>query len=163
MSDHGGSWFRAVTKDHRVVDNVEDAEMLRLLAAHARILNKRIYPGGLAVSRTIGDTAYSSACIPTPDCYALRGQQQQRIILATDGLWDSLRLMVKQQLEQQRGGTKELPAQSVEGILAQLAGRDSVKDPKTAAVNLMKRCLKEVGCVDDITIIVVDISPINPH
>lgn len=146
-----------------MVEDVEDPEMVRLHAAHARIQNRRIYPGGLAVSRTIGDTSYADACIPTPDCYALH-PGPQRIILATDGLWDALQMIVKQQRQQEQAKQSKQPnlrrsstARRVEAILDQLAGRDSVADPKTAAINLMKHCLREVGCVDDITIVVVDI------
>ena len=163
MSDHGGSHFRTVTKDHRVVTDVEDPEMVRLNSSFAHIQNRRIYPGGLAVSRTIGDVAYSSACIPTPDCYALR-PGPQRIIIATDGLWDSLQMIVKEQRQQeqkQNRNHRAMAALSVGAILAQLAGRDSVPDPNKAAVNLMEHCLLEVGCMDDITILVVDISPIS--
>jgi len=152
VSDRGGSKFRAITKDHRVVQDVEDSEMVRL-AAHkdARIHNKRVYPGGLAVTRTIGDLAFSSACVPTPDCYAidLSIHKEQRFILATDGLWDSLDLIVK--YSKKVGG-------SVEALVAQLAGRDSVVDPKTAATNLIKQCLSAVGGMDDITVIVMDVS-----
>ena len=162
VSDHGTSHFRSVTKDHRVVEDVEDPEMVRLHAANARIQNRRIYPGGLAVSRTIGDTSYAAACIPTPDCYALH-PGPQRIILATDGLWDALQVIVKKQRQQEQKQAKQAnhrrstTARRVEAILDQLAGRDCAADPMMAAMNLMKHCLREVGCVDDITIVVVDI------
>jgi len=143
-----------VTKDHRIVqENVEDSEMVRLANTKARIRNKRIFPGGLAVSRTIGDAGFSSACIPTPECYAIdlaaNAEQQQRFILATDGLWDSLACIVK--------CSKEFD--SVEALVGQLAGRSSTEDdPEAAATNLMRRCLTDVGCIDDITIVVLDVS-----
>jgi len=154
LSDRGGSKFRAVTKDHRVnEDNYEEPEMVRLTSSSkAHIQNNRVYPGGLAVSRTIGDAAYSSACIPTPECFAvdLDGADHQRFILATDGLWDSLERIVKSHVYDGK-------ARSVRALVAHLAGREQTADPKMAAINLMKRCLGEVGCIDDITIVVLDV------
>jgi serine/threonine protein phosphatase PrpC len=160
LSDDGGTFFRRVTRDHRVVNDAEDDEVVRLRAAKAVLKNQRIYPGGLSVSRSIGDVAYSSAVISTPDVFAIdlmptqsddttgAKEQTHRFILATDGLWDSLGMIVK------RTATKR----SVEALVGELAARSNATDPKAAAINLMKRSLQDVGCVDDVTIVVVDVT-----
>lgn len=161
LTDNGGthnnSTFRRVTNDHRIVNDAEDDEVVRLLAAKAILKNQRVYPGGLAVSRTIGDVAYSSAVITTPDVFAIdlmpfttdggSLERTHRFVIATDGLWDSLDLVVKNSAYR-----------SVERLVGELAARRNELDPKKAAVNLMERCLLDVGCFDDISIVVMDVT-----
>ena len=137
-----------MTRDHRVVADVEDPERVRLAAAKACVRNNRIYPGGLAVSRSIGDTGFSNAWVPTPDCHVLELAAGQRFVLATDGLWDSLAWIVK----------RNRNVKSVEALVEQLASRRATPDPHTAATILMKRCLHDVGCLDDVTVIVLDVT-----
>jgi serine/threonine protein phosphatase PrpC len=191
--------FRQVTKDHRVVDDAEDTEVMRLVAANAVVNNHRIYPGGLAVSRTIGDVAYASAVIATPDVVLLdlmpqliqpnscptasyadqsTGDQaptdsrkeedrttttattstttatRHRFILATDGLWDSLQFAV----HGNQKSKSSVASISVQRAVGKMASRRFYPDPKVAATNLMKECLLKVGCFDDITILVVDVT-----
>jgi len=167
MDNGPGSSFCQLTKDHRlaaIIDDVEDEEAVRLKACESHgaavIIGRRIYPGGLAVTRSIGDAAYSSAVIPTPDVLAIdllpnagneqescrRKERTHRFIVASDGLWDSLNLLNTRNSD----------------ILSELACRKrkdgSSVDPKEAAINLMKLCVGDVGCFDDITIVVVDVT-----
>lgn len=164
VTDDGlGDTFRQLTKDHRLaVNDVENEEFVRVQACEKRgeavIVGHRIYPGGLAVTRSIGDAAYSSAVIPTPDVLVIdllpeiseegvpRKERTQRFIVASDGLWDSLKFLTPKRPD----------------LLSEVACRQQVDgstvDPKEAAVNLMKLCLKDVGRVDDITIVVVDVT-----
>jgi serine/threonine protein phosphatase PrpC len=186
--------FRQVTRDHRVIDDAEDTEVMRLVAANAVVKNHRIYPGGLAVSRTIGDVAYASAVIATPDIVLLdlmpqpmqpnsptasyAGQStddqaltdsceeerretgamavatRHRFILATDGLWDSLQFA----LHGNQKSKSSVASTSVQRAVGKVASRRSYPDPKVAATNLMKECLLKVGCFDDVTILIVDVT-----
>jgi serine/threonine protein phosphatase PrpC len=140
--------FRELTYDHRVYADVEDSERVRLAKAKAIVKDKRVYPGGLACTRTIGDAAFSPAVVPTPDICAmsLEANQRYRFLMATDGLWDSLDL---------------IRASTALGLLDDLASRKY--DAKEATLNLMKLCMEQVGCVDDVTILIVDVLGSTPE
>eukprot|EP01025_Chloroclados_australasicus_P004328 TRINITY_DN1105_c0_g1_i2.p1 TRINITY_DN1105_c0_g1~~TRINITY_DN1105_c0_g1_i2.p1 ORF type:complete len:451 (-),score=13.63 TRINITY_DN1105_c0_g1_i2:2319-3671(-) len=89
-----------LTADHRIHDN--DEERLRMLRSGAtiskhRIRDKyvgvlRVYPGGLALSRSIGDRVSKPHVIPDPfiSQAILPTDQKAKVILASDGLWDEL-------------------------------------------------------------------------
>ena len=69
----GTEAFRQVTTDHRPDDPSEKKRLTASVARGDATLNRstenhdtRIHPGGLAVSRTIGDLAASKAVIATP-------------------------------------------------------------------------------------------------
>jgi serine/threonine protein phosphatase PrpC len=118
----------------------------------ARVSNRRtlrVFPGGLAVSRSIGDVGLCGAIIPTPDVFQLPldcgGQPccpgTHRFVLASDGLWDFV---------------------SNETV-GRLAGRTFVdgpreRTPKQAGSELMAHCLQHGGYKDDVTILVVDVT-----
>lgn len=184
----GSSRFRSVTRDHRPSDPLErqrlealvergQANLVTTTAASSRLpqpLNHhqtsqgitRIYPGGLGVSRTVGDVGFSAAAVPTPDVYRLpllstesnresamdesvQKQQQQRsqeqrtirFVLATDGLFD---VMNNQDV----------------GVLAarqDSQGRDVA--PGVAVDAIMTECLRRTGGHhDDTTVLVVDVN-----
>lgn len=145
--------FRAVTRDHRPHDPIE---RVRLRDCHATVgaasNNKvlRVFPGGLATSRSIGDIGMSTAIVPTPDIYIMpltepemSGEKNgctsccrtQRFVLASDGLWDYVN----------------------NETVGRLAARDK-RSSKDAATRLLKHCLKHGGNRDDVTIMVVDVT-----
>mmetsp|Transcript_4588 Transcript_4588/g.29071 ORF Transcript_4588/g.29071 Transcript_4588/m.29071 type:complete len:612 (-) Transcript_4588:1238-3073(-) len=95
----------------------------------------RVWPGGLAMSRTIGDAAAGKSVIPTPEVRQITIPKTGcRMIVASDGLWDAMSLKA-----------------------AANAARGSV--PTTAAGLLVKGACKARGQRDDVTVIVVDFIP----
>jgi len=95
----------------------------------------RVWPGGLAMSRTIGDAAAGGSVIPTPEVRQITIPRTGcRMIVASDGLWDAMSLKA-----------------------AAHAARGSV--PTTAAGLLVKGACKARGQRDDVTVIVVDYIP----
>lgn len=95
----------------------------------------RVWPGGLAMSRTIGDAAAGKSVIPTPEVRQITIPKTGcRLIVASDGLWDAMSLKA-----------------------AANAARGSV--PTTAAGLLVKEACKARGQRDDVTVIVVDYIP----
>lgn len=114
----GTSFFRQITRDHRPTDFLEYRRIQTYISKGKASLDKRsgclrVYPGGFAVSRCIGDAAFSKALDCTPDIFHVplfsksqlsRRQQQHhqqdttprnneiphRFIMASDGLWDIL-------------------------------------------------------------------------
>ncbi|KAL7565316.1 hypothetical protein ACA910_014601 [Epithemia clementina (nom. ined.)] len=162
----GNSNFRQVTRDHRPLDPLELGRLEEYMKKHKKSSTSsgfcyvskttgRIYPGGLAVSRSIGDLNFSQAVIATPDVLQWRldarrgtcrdseasGDITHRFILATDGLWD-------------------IASNDSVGVLA--AQHDSqttdAVSPTTAASRIMIHCLENGGFADDVTITVIDIS-----
>mmetsp|Transcript_14369 Transcript_14369/g.48679 ORF Transcript_14369/g.48679 Transcript_14369/m.48679 type:complete len:382 (-) Transcript_14369:28-1173(-) len=87
-----------LTADHRLDRN--EAEQRRAVAAGATLGRfrgadgkprgpLRLYPGGLAVSRSIGDGDSTAAVIPTPDVKMIpMPRQASYVLLASDGIWD---------------------------------------------------------------------------
>jgi serine/threonine protein phosphatase PrpC len=121
----------------------------------------------LAVSRSIGDVIFCRAIIPTPDifCIDLLSQPQQepptietesdnanepkctnitrRFVIASDGLFDALS----------------------NDAVGKLAARKAIDDndnkntdPKTTASRIVQQALKEQGAIDDITVLVIDVT-----
>jgi serine/threonine protein phosphatase PrpC len=152
----GSSHFRTVTRDHRVEDVTERARLDRYMETHGQAAHLvqhrdtlRLYPGGLAVSRTIGDVGFTAAAVPTPDVYRIplwgagetegearevsetTSQSQEgrkvRFVLATDGIWDIL-------------------SNTEVGELVAQDGRDGVaRSPHEAARAVMNECLRRTG------------------
>lgn len=154
----GTTNFRQVTQDHRPD---EPSELQRLkdcqragrayLARVGKRHTLRVFPGGLAVSRTIGDVGQCRAIIPTPDVFVLplmndddddndRGCTQ-RFVMASDGLWTYV-------------------SNEAAGMLAARTCVDglSTRSPKQAVSELMEHCLQHGGYHDDVTILVVDVT-----
>ena len=147
----GTDEFRQVTTDHRPDDPAEKRRLTACVARSDCTLHRstenhdtRIHPGGLAVSRTIGDLAASKAVICAPQVINVplnistkKGKEKtQRFVLGTDGLWDSL---------------------SNEAV-GKAASRQTSKSVKAAAEKVLQKCLDKGGSRDDVTICVVDIS-----
>ncbi|GHP09088.1 hypothetical protein PPROV_000782500 [Pycnococcus provasolii] len=142
-----GAHVTALSTDHRVENSEEERK--RVIAAggeigRAAVEGKacgppRVWPGGLQMSRTIGDgnCADSSIVVPHPSVTTRAlPNDGARLIFASDGLWDAL-----------------------SGKTAARAVRKM--PPGHAARHLVKAALKARGDRDDITVIVVDVPP-NP-
>lgn len=97
-----GSEPQRLTADHRV-EAATEAELSRVKNAGGRIARatasdgktpigpERLYPGGLMMTRSLGDADSSKAAIPEPEvstlAYPVDGGT---LVLASDGIWDFL-------------------------------------------------------------------------
>ncbi|KAJ6854115.1 putative protein phosphatase 2C 15 [Iris pallida] len=133
-----------LTVDHRLEENVEERERVtksggevgRLsIVGGAEIGPLRCWPGGLCLSRSIGDMDVGEFIVPVPYVKQVKiSNAGGRLIIASDGIWDAL--------------PSEMAAMSCRGLPAELAPRQVVKE-----------ALRTRGLKDDTTCIVVDIVP----
>ena len=138
-----GSEVVTLTPSHRLED--APAEVARVVAADASVgpadVNgvpagpPRVWPGGLAMSRSLCDPDSHEAVLATPDVRAatlpLCGG---RIVLASDGLWDAV--------------STRAAAHRARGLPA-----------TRAAADLVHMALRSRGLRDDVSVVVVDIIP----
>ncbi|XP_044490272.1 probable protein phosphatase 2C 15 [Mangifera indica] len=139
-----GGAVSSLTVDHRLEENVEERERVtasggevgRLsIVGGAEIGPLRCWPGGLCLSRSIGDMDVGEFIVPIPYVKQVKlSNAGGRLIIASDGIWDAL--------------SSEMAAQSCRGLPAELAARQVVKE-----------ALRKRGLKDDTTCIVVDIIP----
>ena len=137
--DHGGKVHR-LNEDHRLDSNGE--ERRRVEAAGAVVKQdvgepRRMWPGGLMMSRTIGDCdATSAICDPavTNAWVPLKAGSGARVLIASDGLWDYM-----------KG--------------AEACAMIRRKKPQAGAQLLVQSALKKCGRGprDDISLIIVDV------
>lgn len=158
----GTHTYRQVTRDHRPEDPDEHKRLQNCAKQGKAILGRdvrgvgtlRIYPGGLAVSRSVGDVTSSSAVICTPEIFRVPIATKEnygvtRFVLGSDGLWDTLsnekvgKIVARKQTKKNDASDKS---------------EEVIVDPNQAASELMQECLKHGGYVDDVTLIVVDVS-----
>ena len=165
LTDDGTNNFRAVTLDHRPEDPLERKRLEACVERHEASLETqpnsdalRIYPGGLAVSRTVGDVGLSEAAVPTPDVYRITLSEHLhpsesrddsceskdrtiRFLLASDGLWDVMNNQDVGSLAARRGpdGKYTSPTKAVEAVLSECLHRTG-------------------GHHDDTTVLVVDVK-----
>ena len=93
------------------------------------------YPGGLAVSRAIGDLN-ARAVICKPECTRMPVPASGgRVVLASDGLWNALG----------------------DGEVATIA--HEAESSRSAAHALLRAVFQRRGAHDDITLVVVDVPP----
>ncbi|XP_008778230.2 probable protein phosphatase 2C 15 [Phoenix dactylifera] len=143
LDAHGGV-VSLLTVDHRLEENVEERERVtasggevgRLsIMGGAEIGPLRCWPGGLCLSRSIGDMDVGEFIVPVPYVKQVKlSNAGGRLIIASDGIWDAL--------------SSEMAAKSCRGLPAELAARQVVKE-----------ALRTRGLKDDTTCIVVDIIP----
>ncbi|XP_042406585.1 probable protein phosphatase 2C 15 isoform X1 [Zingiber officinale] len=141
--DAQGGVVSSLTVDHRLEENVEERERVtasggevgRLsIVGGAQIGPLRCWPGGLCLSRSIGDMDVGEFIVPVPYVKQVKlSNTGGRLIIASDGIWDAL--------------TSEMAANSCRGLPAELAARLVVKE-----------ALRTRGLKDDTTCIVVDIA-----
>ncbi|KAK6921708.1 PPM-type phosphatase-like domain [Dillenia turbinata] len=142
--DAQGGAVSTLTVDHRLEENVEERERVtasggevgRLsIVGGAEIGPLRCWPGGLCLSRSIGDMDVGEFIVPVPYVKQVKlSNAGGRLIIASDGIWDAL--------------SSENAAKSCRGLPAELAARQVVKE-----------ALRTRGLKDDTTCIVVDIIP----
>ncbi|XP_024023258.1 probable protein phosphatase 2C 15 [Morus notabilis] len=133
-----------LTVDHRLEENVEERERVtasggevgRLsIVGGAEIGPLRCWPGGLCLSRSIGDMDVGEFIVPIPYVKQVKlSSAGGRLVIASDGIWDAL--------------SSEMAAKSCRGLPAELAAKQVVKE-----------ALRTRGLKDDTTCIVVDIIP----
>ncbi|KAF9677371.1 hypothetical protein SADUNF_Sadunf08G0100700 [Salix dunnii] len=142
--DAQGGAVSSLTVDHRLEENVEErkrvtasgGEVGRLsIVGGVEIGPLRCWPGGLCLSRSIGDMDVGEFIVPVPYVKQVKlSNAGGRLIIASDGIWDAL--------------PSEMAAKSCRGLPAELA-----------AVQVVKEALRTRGLKDDTTCIVVDIIP----
>ncbi|XP_068662370.1 probable protein phosphatase 2C 33 [Aristolochia californica] len=142
--DSQGGVVSLLTVDHRLEENVEERERVTASGGEVGRLNVcggpevgplRCWPGGLCLSRSIGDMDVGEFIVPIPHVKQVKlSNAGGRLIIASDGIWDAL--------------SSETAAQSCRGLPAELAAKLVVKD-----------ALRSRGLKDDTTCIVVDIIP----
>lgn len=157
----GTSNFRQVTTDHRPDEPKEKKRLTDCVARGEATLHRstenhdvRVHPGGLAVSRTIGDMAASKGIICTPEVVHVplnisteKGKPRtQRFVLASDGLWD-----VTDNDAVGKAAARKVSSSSTASSRKPVSTRE-------AAEKIMQKCLDCGGSRDDITICVVDVG-----
>jgi len=139
-----GKEILQLTADHRIATNPD--ELNRLLLGGQRVQRLRLrgrlvgplraWPGGLCLARSLGDADVGPNILAVPQVSSVKlPTQGGRIIVASDGLWDSV----------------ENPEQAI------MAVRN--KHTKDAAALLAQMAVKQRGLCDDLTIVVVDVLP----
>ncbi|KAH8500737.1 hypothetical protein Peur_042534 [Populus x canadensis] len=142
--DAQGGAVSSLTVDHRLEENVEErkrvtasgGEVGRLsIVGGVEVGPLRCWPGGLCLSRSIGDMDVGEFIVPVPYVKQVKlSNAGGRLIVASDGIWDAL--------------SSEMAAKSCRGLPAELAAKQVVKE-----------ALRTRGLKDDTTCIVVDIIP----
>ncbi|KAG6757738.1 hypothetical protein POTOM_038062 [Populus tomentosa] len=143
LDAQGGAVF-SLTVDHRLQENVEERKRVTASGGVVGRLSTfggveigplRCWPGGLCLSRSIGDMDVGEFTVPVPFVKQVKlSNAGGRLIIASDGIWDAL--------------SSEMAAKSCHGLPAELAARQVVKE-----------ALRTRGLKDDTTCVVVDIIP----
>lgn len=145
--DAQGGGVSILTVDHRLEENAEERERVTASGGEVGRLSifggteigpLRCWPGGLCLSRSIGDMDVGEFIVPIPYVKQVKlSSTGGRLVIASDGIWDAL--------------SSELAAKSCRGLPAELAARQVVKE-----------ALRTRGLKDDTTCVVVDIIPPAP-
>ena len=130
-----------------------------------------VVAGGLAVSRSIGDLNASEAIVCTPDVHHIPitdDGRVHRLVLGSDGLWDVFensevgKIIARVQKKKIEDATKEKDkdnnAIAANEETSAKGDETVVVEPNQAASKLMEECLMNGGTMDDVTLIIVDIS-----
>ncbi|XP_024972629.1 probable protein phosphatase 2C 12 [Cynara cardunculus var. scolymus] len=133
-----------LSADHRFEDNEEETERVTASGGEVGRLNTgggtqigplRCWPGGLCLSRSIGDLDVGEFIVPVPYVKQVKlSSAGGRLIIASDGVWDAL---------------------SAEAALDCCRGMP----PDAAAAQVVKEAVQPKGLRDDTTCMVVDILP----
>ncbi|KAL5197104.1 hypothetical protein ABZP36_000616 [Zizania latifolia] len=142
--DTQGGEVQLLTVDHRLEENAEERERVTASGGEVGRLNLfggqevgplRCWPGGLCLSRSIGDMDVGEFIVPIPHVKQVKlSNIGGRLIIASDGIWDAL--------------PSEAAAKACRGLPAELAAK-----------LVVKQALKKRGLKDDTTCVVVDIIP----
>ncbi|XP_073014471.1 probable protein phosphatase 2C 12 [Typha latifolia] len=141
-SAEGSIYF--LSADHRLDANEEEVERVTASGGEVGRLNivggaeigpLRCWPGGLCLSRSIGDMDVGEFIVPIPHVKQVKlSNAGGRIIISSDGVWDAL--------------TSEMAVNCSRGLPADVA-----------ASQIVKEAVQVKGLRDDTTCIVVDILP----
>ncbi|XP_010553723.1 PREDICTED: probable protein phosphatase 2C 5 [Tarenaya hassleriana] len=142
--DTQGGVVSLLTVDHRLEENVEERDRVTASGGEVGRLNVfggngvgplRCWPGGLCLSRSIGDTDVGEFIVPIPHVKQVKiSDAGGRLIIASDGIWDAL--------------SSDMAAKSCRGLPTELAAKLVVKE-----------ALRTRGLKDDTTCLVVDLVP----
>lgn len=142
--DTQGGVVSDLTVDHRLEENEEERARVTASGGEVGRLNVfggnevgplRCWPGGLCLSRSIGDTDVGEFIVPVPHVKQVKlSDAGGRLIIASDGIWDAL--------------SSDAAAKACRGLPADLAAKLVVKE-----------ALRSRGLKDDTTCLVVDIIP----
>ncbi|XP_057540097.1 probable protein phosphatase 2C 5 [Amaranthus tricolor] len=142
--DTQGGVVSLLTVDHRLEENEEERERVTASGGEVGRLNVfggnevgplRCWPGGLCLSRSIGDSDVGEFIVPVPHVKQVKlSDAGGRLIIASDGIWDAL--------------SSDAAAKACRGLPADLAAKLVVKE-----------ALRSRGLKDDTTCLVVDIIP----
>ncbi|KVI06665.1 Protein phosphatase 2C [Cynara cardunculus var. scolymus] len=148
-SADGGLYY--LSADHRLECSEEERERVTASGGEVGRLNAgggtqigplRCWPGGLCLSRSIGDLDVGEFIVPVPYVKQVKlSSAGGRMIIASDGVWDAM--------------SAEAALVCCRGLL-----------PDAAAAQIVKEAVQFKGLRDDTTCIVVDILPpekTNPH
>ncbi|WOL02789.1 putative protein phosphatase 2C 12 [Canna indica] len=141
-SAEGSVYF--LSADHRLEVNEEEVERIATTGGEVGRMNVvggaefgplRCWPGGLCLSRSIGDMDVGEFVVPVPHVKQVKlSNAGGRLVISSDGVWDSL--TAENALSCSRG----LPAEA-------------------AAIKIVKEAVQIKGLRDDTTCIVVDVLP----
>lgn len=133
-----------LSADHRFEDNEEETRRVTASGGEVGRLNTgggtqigplRCWPGGLCLSRSIGDLDVGEFIVPVPYVKQVKlSSAGGRLIIASDGVWDAL--------------SAEAAVECCRGM-----------PPDAAAAQVVKESVQPKGLRDDTTCMVVDILP----
>ncbi len=138
-----GNEVLSVSANHRLEDN--EAERARIEGEGGEVAAStvdgkpagplRVWPGGLAMSRTIGDVDAGTLCLAEADVVQVTVPKDgARLIIGSDGLWDAVHPKTAAH------HTREMTASE-------------------ASHKLLSMAIKKDRLKDDVTVVVVDILP----
>ncbi|XP_027356361.1 probable protein phosphatase 2C 12 [Abrus precatorius] len=138
----GGVYY--LSADHRLESNEEERVRITSSGGEVGRLNTgggaevgplRCWPGGLCLSRSIGDMDVGEFIVPVPYVKQVKlSTAGGRVVISSDGVWDAL--------------TAEMALNCCRGMSAE-----------AAAPHIVKEALQAKGLRDDTTCIVIDILP----
>uniref|UniRef100_A0A7C9CHJ9 protein-serine/threonine phosphatase n=1 Tax=Opuntia streptacantha TaxID=393608 RepID=A0A7C9CHJ9_OPUST len=138
----------SLSADHRLETNIEERQRVTASGGEVGRLNTgggteigplRCWPGGLCLSRSIGDRDVGEFIVPVPYVKQVKlSTSGGRLIISSDGVWDML---------------------SFEAALQCCRGMS----PEAAAAQIVKEAVQAKGLRDDTTCIVVDILPLEKN
>jgi len=138
-----GAEVLAISGNHRLEDNQSEVE--RIIATGGEVATStvdgkpagpiRVWPGGLAMSRSIGDVdAGERVCAEPEVCQVTIPYEGARLLIGSDGLWDALH--------------PKTAAHHVRNLTAE-----------AAAHRLLHLAINKDHLKDDVTVVVVDFMP----
>ncbi|KAG0561536.1 hypothetical protein KC19_9G071300 [Ceratodon purpureus] len=135
----------ALTIDHRLDGNDEEQERIKAsggevarirLAGGVEVGPLRVWPGGLCLSRSIGDMDVGDYIVAVPHVKQIKlAPAGGRLIIASDGVWDAV--------------STRRAARCCRGV----------QRPEIAAKYVVKEAIRSRGLRDDTTCLVVDLAP----